>query len=65
MRAFWRSAPAVRFNNLVIFATGNLSFEYFRSSARSSFVQDFTRGLMFLVIMLSKLFNAGTKIVRD
>ena len=50
-----RSAPAVRFINLEISATGNFSFEYRRSSAKLALVQGLTRRLVLLAIRLSKL----------
>jgi hypothetical protein len=59
MRAFWRSAPGVRFINFEIFATGNLSCEYFRSSAMLALVQGFTRRLVLLAIRLSNYYNTG------
>jgi hypothetical protein len=54
--AFVRNARAVRFISLEIFLTGNLSFEYLRSSARLDFVHDarLTRRFDFLAITFSR-----------
>jgi hypothetical protein len=56
MLAFVRNARAVRFISLEIFLTGNLSFEYLRSSARLDFVHAsrLPRRFAFLAITFSR-----------
>ena len=68
-KAFWRSAPTVRFVNLEILITGVLAFECVLSSLTSDFVHSRRTALLFFFAfptfnLLAPNFDSGGVLTR-